>query len=186
MADHFAVMAGRLLTESSLQSAIGEASAVPSTTSAPCDVSVQDGRPASGVLVECRICQEDDDEACMEAPCSCKGSLKYAHRKCIQRWCDEKGDTICEICLQQFVPNYTASSKLFQRGRSTIFFRFGVQSLSLGNRMDCISKIKTLGLFLFRNISKLISTGKKLKIASAMTSIQFKVSGAVTMRKLII
>lgn len=77
MADHFAVMAGRLLTESSLQSAIGEAaSAVPSTTSTTCDVSVQDGRPGSGVLVECRICQEDDDEARMEAPCSCKGSLK--------------------------------------------------------------------------------------------------------------
>ncbi|XP_021303513.1 uncharacterized protein LOC8074560 [Sorghum bicolor] len=123
MADHFAVMAGRLLTESSLQSAIGEASAVPSTASTACDVPVQDGRQASGtVLVECRICQEDDDEACMEAPCSCKGSLKYAHRKCIQRWCDEKGDTICEICLKQFVPNYTASSKLFQRGRNTIFF----------------------------------------------------------------
>ncbi|CAD6335979.1 unnamed protein product [Miscanthus lutarioriparius] len=98
MADHFGVMAGRLLTESSLQSAIDEASVVPSTTSTACDVSVQDGRPASGVLVECRICQEDDDEACMEAACSCKGSLK------------------------QFVPNYTASSKLFQRGRNTIFF----------------------------------------------------------------
>jgi len=26
--------------------------------------------------------------------------LQYAHRKCIQRWCNEKGDTICEICLQ--------------------------------------------------------------------------------------
>ena len=77
MADHFAVMAGRLLTESSLQSAIGEASVVPSTTSTACEVSVQDGRPASGVVVvECRICQEDDDEACMEAPCHCKGSLK--------------------------------------------------------------------------------------------------------------
>ncbi|XP_066351074.1 uncharacterized protein [Miscanthus floridulus] len=65
-------------------------------------------------------------------------------------------------------------------------WQFGVQSLSFGNRMDCISKIKTLGLFLSRNTSKLISTGKKLKIASAMTSIQFKVSGAVMTRKLII
>lgn len=36
----------------------------------------------------------------MEANCSCKGSLKYAHRTCVQRWCDEKGDTICEICLK--------------------------------------------------------------------------------------
>ncbi|KAG2617683.1 hypothetical protein PVAP13_3NG182970 [Panicum virgatum] len=111
MADHFEVMAGRLLTESTLQSAIDEASDAPSSTMTACDPAVEEGRATSGVLVECRICQEDDDEACMEAPCSCKGSLKYAHRKCIQRWCDEKGDTICEICLQ-----------LFQHGRNTIFF----------------------------------------------------------------
>ncbi|PWZ15999.1 E3 ubiquitin-protein ligase MARCH8 [Zea mays] len=119
-----AVMAGRSLAEPSLRSATDDdVSAVPSTTtSAARGVSAQDEGPASGVLVECRICQEDGDEACMEAPCSCKGSLKYAHRRCIQRWCDEKGDTVCEICLQQFVPNYTASSKLFQRGRNTFFF----------------------------------------------------------------
>ncbi|RLN29431.1 hypothetical protein C2845_PM05G29000 [Panicum miliaceum] len=116
-------MAGRLLTESTLQSAIAEASDVASSTMTACDdAAVEEGRATSGVLVECRICQEDDDEAYMEAPCSCKGSLKYAHRKCIQRWCDEKGDTICEICLQQFTPNYTTSSKLFQHGRNTIFF----------------------------------------------------------------
>ncbi|XP_025807156.1 uncharacterized protein LOC112885736 isoform X2 [Panicum hallii] len=112
MADHFVVMAGRLLTESTLQSAIDEASDAPSSTMTACDdAAVEEGRATSSVLVECRICQDDDDEAYMEAPCSCKGSLKYAHRKCIQRWCDEKGDTICEICLQ-----------LFQHGRNTIFF----------------------------------------------------------------
>ena len=26
--------------------------------------------------------------------------LQYAHRGCVQRWCDEKGSTLCEICLQ--------------------------------------------------------------------------------------
>ncbi|KAL6620653.1 hypothetical protein ACP70R_035792 [Stipagrostis hirtigluma subsp. patula] len=122
MADHFTVMAGRLVTESTLQSAIDEASVVPSSTMASCDVAVQDDRPKSGALVECRICQDEDDEAYMETPCSCKGSLKYAHRRCIQRWCDEKGDTICEICLQQFTPNYTATSKLFRYGRNSIFY----------------------------------------------------------------
>uniref|UniRef100_A0ACD5U0W2 Uncharacterized protein n=1 Tax=Avena sativa TaxID=4498 RepID=A0ACD5U0W2_AVESA len=124
MADHFAVMEGRLLTPSTVQTAIDEASdAAPSFV--PCDdeAAVQDSGPKSGVLVECRICQEEGDETCMEAPCSCKGSLKYAHRTCVQRWCDEKGDTICEICLQQFTPNYTAPSKLFQHGRNSIFFR---------------------------------------------------------------
>ncbi|TVT98783.1 hypothetical protein EJB05_55872, partial [Eragrostis curvula] len=138
MSDHFAVMAGRLLTESTLQSTIDEASGAPSSTMTACDEVVPDHRPRSGVLVECRICQDEEDEACMETPCSCNGSLKangssyymffssnlkhYAHRRCIQRWCDEKGDTICEICLQQFTPNYTTTSKLFQHGRNSVFF----------------------------------------------------------------
>ena len=77
MADHFTVMAGRLLTASTVQSAIDEATDAPSSSS--CDeeaVVVQGGRPKSGVLVECRICQDEDDETCMEDPCSCKGSLK--------------------------------------------------------------------------------------------------------------
>lgn len=26
--------------------------------------------------------------------------FQYAHRKCVQRWCNEKGDITCEICHQ--------------------------------------------------------------------------------------
>ncbi|KAM7267891.1 hypothetical protein ACFE04_010057 [Oxalis oulophora] len=59
-------------------------------------------------FVECRICQDEDEDINMETPCSCRGTLEYAHRKCVQRWCNEKGDTICEICHQQFKPGYTA------------------------------------------------------------------------------
>ncbi|MCD7473244.1 hypothetical protein HAX54_014961 [Datura stramonium] len=58
--------------------------------------------------VECRICQEEDSAKNLEIPCSCSGSLKYAHRKCVQRWCNEKGDIICEICHQPYQPGYTA------------------------------------------------------------------------------
>ncbi|CAH9140256.1 unnamed protein product [Cuscuta epithymum] len=58
--------------------------------------------------VECRICQEEDAVNNMEVPCSCRGSLKFAHRKCVQRWCDEKGDITCEICHQPYQPGYTA------------------------------------------------------------------------------
>ncbi|KAJ4895636.1 RING/FYVE/PHD zinc finger superfamily protein [Raphanus sativus] len=58
--------------------------------------------------VECRICQEEDTTKNLEAPCSCSGSLKYAHRKCVQRWCNEKGDITCEICHQAYQPGYTA------------------------------------------------------------------------------
>ncbi|XVE80917.1 hypothetical protein DITRI_Ditri15bG0019800 [Diplodiscus trichospermus] len=58
-------------------------------------------------MVECRICQEEDDLVSLEAPCACNGTLKFAHRKCIQRWCNKKGDITCEICRQVFSPNYT-------------------------------------------------------------------------------
>ncbi|KAJ0245249.1 Uncharacterized protein HA466_0187150 [Hirschfeldia incana] len=61
----------------------------------------------------CRICHEEEEEAesYFEAPCSCSGTVKFAHRDCIQRWCDEKGNTICEICLQNYKPGYTTTSK---------------------------------------------------------------------------
>ena len=70
-----ALMTGRLLTESTLRSAILEslAGAEPSTTAGddrtdPQDVQLGVGKAKSGVMVECRICQEEGDEAYMEAP----------------------------------------------------------------------------------------------------------------------
>ncbi|KAK6802865.1 hypothetical protein RDI58_000649 [Solanum bulbocastanum] len=57
---------------------------------------------------ECRICQDEDTLNNLESPCACCGSLKYAHRKCVQHWCNEKGDITCEICHQQYQPGYTA------------------------------------------------------------------------------
>uniref|UniRef100_A0A0R0KWN9 RING-CH-type domain-containing protein n=1 Tax=Glycine max TaxID=3847 RepID=A0A0R0KWN9_SOYBN len=85
--------------------------------STPCFGSV-DGRQCDGVGVDPLIipvpenggegiCQEEDLAQAMEAPCSCNGTLKFAHRKCIQRWCNKKGNTICEICNQAFSPNYS-------------------------------------------------------------------------------
>ncbi|KAI5072667.1 hypothetical protein GOP47_0012773 [Adiantum capillus-veneris] len=61
-------------------------------------------------VLECRICQEEEDPSKLEAPCACSGTLKYAHRTCVQRWCDEKGDVTCEICQQPYKHGYTASS----------------------------------------------------------------------------
>ncbi|KAJ4730463.1 RING/FYVE/PHD zinc finger superfamily protein [Rhynchospora pubera] len=60
-----------------------------------------------GEVVECRICQEEGDDSDMEAPCACSGTLKFAHRKCIQRWCNKKGSITCEICNQIYAPNYS-------------------------------------------------------------------------------
>uniref|UniRef100_A0ACD5WW51 Uncharacterized protein n=1 Tax=Avena sativa TaxID=4498 RepID=A0ACD5WW51_AVESA len=61
---------------------------------------------------ECRICQEEDSIKNLEKPCTCNGSLKYAHRACVQRWCNEKGDIMCEICHEQYKPGYTAPPRV--------------------------------------------------------------------------
>ncbi|OEL28338.1 hypothetical protein BAE44_0010640 [Dichanthelium oligosanthes] len=57
-------------------------------------------------MIECRICQEEGEEEAMDSPCACTGTLKFAHRKCIQRWCNKKGNITCEICNQVYSPNY--------------------------------------------------------------------------------
>lgn len=51
-------------------------------------------------ISRCRICHEEEAESFFEVPCACSGTVKFAHRDCIQRWCNEKGNTTCEICLQ--------------------------------------------------------------------------------------
>ncbi|XP_021665049.2 uncharacterized protein LOC110653633 [Hevea brasiliensis] len=68
-------------------------------------------------ISHCRICHEAEFESCksLEAPCACSGTVKFAHRDCIQRWCNEKGNTTCEICLQKYEPGYTAASKKCQQ-----------------------------------------------------------------------
>ncbi|KAJ4794285.1 RING/FYVE/PHD zinc finger superfamily protein [Rhynchospora pubera] len=134
MGDHLALLVDRLLTESTLEAAIksrkqtqfGPVSPLSDNdTCQPESSNISNfgevGPPRK--LVECRICQEEDFDLNLEAPCSCCGSLKYAHRKCIQRWCNEKGDTTCEICLQQFKPGYTAPQHLFHYGSLPMNFR---------------------------------------------------------------
>ncbi|KAM3328527.1 hypothetical protein P3S68_033219 [Capsicum galapagoense] len=129
MGDHFVFLVDRLLTESTLEAAIESRNqkqlASSTTNSSVTDCSSQESDPLSSPrkMVECRICQDEDVDSNMEVPCSCCGSLKYAHRRCVQRWCNEKGDTICEICHQPFRPGYTAPPPIFRLGGIPMNFR---------------------------------------------------------------
>ncbi|ESQ31679.1 hypothetical protein EUTSA_v10004664mg [Eutrema salsugineum] len=129
MADHLSSCTDRLVTSDHLNSergsieSSGESSRAQGTTSLSTTKSmnhetereeateqndVDDEEEPLIQSVECRICQEEDSVKNLESPCSCSGSLKYAHRKCVQRWCNEKGDTICEICHKSYQSGYTA------------------------------------------------------------------------------
>ncbi|KAM7475628.1 hypothetical protein LguiB_022871 [Lonicera macranthoides] len=125
MGDHLVSSAGHLIKPRSLQSlqsaeasaSSGESSCSHAAEISTCTINInkeEEGNDAAGEeeplihTVECRICQEEDSIKNLEAPCTCSGSLKFAHRKCVQRWCNEKGDTTCEICHQPYQPAYTA------------------------------------------------------------------------------
>lgn len=120
MGDHLVVCVDRLITSDTLQSAkgievsesSGDNHVAESSNSFESKEVGEDGVPDEEQpliqAVECRICQEEDSIKNLEVPCSCSGSLKYAHRKCVQRWCNEKGDIICEICHQPYQSGYTA------------------------------------------------------------------------------
>lgn len=47
---------------------------------------------------QCRVCQQDKDEALIDLGCHCRGGLAKAHRSCIDTWFRTKGSNKCEIC----------------------------------------------------------------------------------------
>ncbi|CAN8278068.1 unnamed protein product [Cochlearia groenlandica] len=111
MADHLSLCTDRLITVETLETEEEEDSKPQGkdlASSSSVNVVAEEEEPLLQSVVECRICQEEDTIKNLDAPCACNGSLKYAHRKCVQRWCNEKGDITCEICHQPYQSGYTA------------------------------------------------------------------------------
>ena len=83
MGDHFVLLVDRLLTESTLESAIKDErmlqQATPSSgndyMTLSCDMDGEN-RSSHTKMVQCRICHDEDEDSNMETPCSCCGSLK--------------------------------------------------------------------------------------------------------------
>ncbi|KAK6242270.1 zinc finger protein [Theobroma cacao] len=82
MGDHFVLLVDRLLTESTLEAAIESRNkSLQATASAVDDTEPVNSSPKVDLssprkIVECRICQDEDEDSNMETPCSCCGSLK--------------------------------------------------------------------------------------------------------------
>ncbi|KAH9377877.1 hypothetical protein HPB48_004186 [Haemaphysalis longicornis] len=49
----------------------------------------------------CRICYKRANVDCgpLVAPCSCKGSIGFAHKSCIERWLRDRTTDQCTVCL---------------------------------------------------------------------------------------
>lgn len=86
MGDHFVLLVDRLLTESTLEAAIESRNWSMKAASSVTDEKkidnaskvVGENISSPGKLVECRICQDEDEDSNMETPCSCCGSLKVS------------------------------------------------------------------------------------------------------------
>ncbi|XP_042024052.1 uncharacterized protein LOC121771336 isoform X2 [Salvia splendens] len=50
---------------------------------------------------ECRVCQEENEEALISLGCLCRGGLSKAHHSCIVKWFNTQGSNKCEICQQE-------------------------------------------------------------------------------------
>lgn len=49
---------------------------------------------------QCRVCQQQTEEALMDLGCRCRGELAKVHRSCIEMWFRTRGSNKCEICQQ--------------------------------------------------------------------------------------
>ncbi|PQQ10204.1 uncharacterized protein Pyn_16405 [Prunus yedoensis var. nudiflora] len=105
MGDHLVLCVDRFTKPESLQSLQGN-EAPGSSSEGSCSQSAE--LPTCAIDVKGVGEKEEDSVKNLEVPCACSGSLKFAHRKCVQRWCNEKGDITCEICHQPYQPGYTA------------------------------------------------------------------------------
>jgi hypothetical protein len=53
---------------------------------------------------ECRICLAADCQDDIVTPCSCSGSVRYAHMECLKAWVAERCSLQCELCGKQYRP----------------------------------------------------------------------------------
>ena len=67
-------------------------------------------------MYQCRICLDDGDRCEFISPCRCKGTSRWVHRQCLDRWRSTKEDrafSSCTECLAKYKfldPNENMSS----------------------------------------------------------------------------
>ncbi|KAJ8047581.1 ERAD-associated E3 ubiquitin-protein ligase DOA10 [Holothuria leucospilota] len=71
----------------------------------------------------CRICQGTKNgrgRNRLVAPCGCKGSTEYVHKKCLRKWCATKKASECEICQNPYQPRFLQPPSLPKRDEDSL------------------------------------------------------------------
>ncbi|KAG5872707.1 hypothetical protein JTB14_008801 [Gonioctena quinquepunctata] len=81
---------------------------IPDTSQQPKHVPVQTKESTRYCWV-CFATEEEDREASWVQPCNCRGTTKWVHQSCLQRWVDEKqkggniGKVTCPQCQTEYI-----------------------------------------------------------------------------------
>lgn len=79
------------------------------------------------VVEECRICMEMDDSIVMLSPCKCKGTQKYVHAICLNKWRSSSytRSHSCSTCGTLYPP-HIKSSPLLSTIKDVVTFLFNL------------------------------------------------------------
>nr|CAH7725035.1 unnamed protein product [Callosobruchus chinensis] len=73
---------------------------------------------SSIISVLCRICYDGDKDEELIQPCSCKGTVAFVHKSCLETWLGESNTTACELCHTTFkterTPRYNTQQSVWQ------------------------------------------------------------------------
>nr|XP_023023936.1 E3 ubiquitin-protein ligase MARCH5 [Leptinotarsa decemlineata] len=81
---------------------------IPETSQQSKDIPVQNKESTRYCWV-CFATEEEDREASWVQPCNCRGTTKWVHQSCLQRWVDEKqkggniGKVACPQCQTEYI-----------------------------------------------------------------------------------
>lgn len=81
----------------------------------------------------CRICYEDEEAGEIISPCLCKGSQRWIHRECLDRWRAsgfQRAMTNCRECGFQYHLELSQESNGLSDGQQKLLQKIGVQSVA--------------------------------------------------------
>ncbi|XP_037564774.1 E3 ubiquitin-protein ligase MARCHF9-like [Dermacentor silvarum] len=93
----------------------------------------------------CRICYQSGNEerGPLVAPCSCKGSIGFTHKPCLEHWLRQRNTDQCNVCLAKFnIRRTPAPLYAFFRVSEN---RMDVMRMAV-NLLSCVGDVLVLGL----------------------------------------
>jgi len=108
---------------------------------------------------QCRIClEENEDLDNLFSPCSCKGTQKYVHKKCLERWRQDNIDNDnydrCQECRTEYETIEIGNKCFCLKWHIRLLHRFFKKSIfSIFINLLLMSGVGSLGLFIFNKFN---------------------------------